>query len=177
MQSSIKRVLSIEKILRKDYTVRRHRSERSERRSGRIAERLRVMGEGLREVWVCQICGYEWLKSRQRHSGERPKRCASGKCRSSLWDRARRSNVGRPDRSVVKAKGHLPTLTANGEHSGLCSCLVCLWAIAGSQGATKGRTGVTKGRGGQEEGVSVRPSVSPVSSHVASGVVSDRLSV
>lgn len=65
----------------------------------------------------------------------------------------------------------MPTLTASGEHSGLCSCLQCL---VGVMGVT--REGVKKSKGGTREGVcvrlssvpNIRPSVSPVPSNTLS---------
>lgn len=82
------------------------------------------MGICVRDCWVCDVCGAERIKE-----GEEPKRCWSRECRSLLWNRKRKSNVGRPDLSVVKVKGVLPWITANGEHHELCSCMACLLAI------------------------------------------------
>lgn len=109
------------------------------------------MGECVRDCECCDVCGFVWIKGPKP-----PYRCPSQKCRSTLWNRPRKSHLGRPDKGMVRVKQRMsPTLDAEGCHHTLCPCLLCLtatWraaqatAIGRVRGLTQGGTGKRSGR-------------------------------
>src|SRR6266850_2997857 len=107
------------------------------------------MGERVRDCWQCDICGSCWLKEKTE-----PYRCASQKCRSSLWNRTRKSHRGRPDKGMVRVKQRTClTLDLEGNHHALCSCLLCLTEIGRHRETVIGRPkGVAGGGTGRRKG-------------------------
>jgi len=68
------------------------------------------MPEEMRACWVCAICKHVWIKTKK----EAPLQCSNPKCRSRLWNAARRRAMDkRLELRAERAKTITSTRTPN----------------------------------------------------------------
>lgn len=79
--------------------------------------------------WQCQVCGHVWPA---KNPDVPPARCPSRKCFTFVWRGNRKSQYGRPDKSMTRARQlkYLPAMTASGKHHSLCPCILCLTTVS-----------------------------------------------
>lgn len=77
-----------------------------------------LMGEDTVKAWVCDVCGYVWLKVAGRH----PEQCASKACRSRKWNSGAvvQRSEHRPHKPT--AEGSIPSGATNWDliYAGTC---------------------------------------------------------
>ena len=104
------------------------------------------MAEGVKPVWICDLCGYIWLKGYKY-----PYQCIQDKCRSRRWNdgqglkcwwckkllqgrqtRYCSRDCHNKDRAIHKPRPReISSIWKNerGGHHDLCACIICLQAV------------------------------------------------
>jgi hypothetical protein len=74
-----------------------------------------MMSRRTREVWHCDVCGWEWLPD----TNKVPERCPNRKCRKRSWNQQEAHDNAIAE-SLIRAEAIRHTM-----HDLTCTCLIC----------------------------------------------------